>query len=285
MHTEWGPLAKFMYAREARAHCEYVSWKDYYYNESEESWRSVEMNSSGGSWWSTRGITDHVRTSDVRIDENLRTFQNDSDTFVRRYKTGHCGKRSCYACQKPRMNRWKKRINQRIAQTDSKLWFVTLTLPGDSDGRREWNTNLNEAYFELNNWWRLSRVKHNVGKARGKPYVNSTSNCVRVFEIPEAVGGTWNPHVHVLTESNRSMNTVRNHWREIWQKDGVRPRLQVKPVISENELADYVTKVTKYLTKGTPGNQELDTVMFRKHNVSFCGDWRHAYTIKEDEEE
>lgn len=279
MRTEYGPLAKFMYAREARANCERVHWKDYEFDDRSESWVPAF------NYW-TRTSPDDIRTTQVRHhSKDLYNHGGGVRTMRRKYKIGHCGKRSCYACQKPRMNRWKNRIIERVDNSASKLWFVTLTLPGDSDGRGEWNTSLSDAYSELNNWWRLSRVKHNVGKSRGKPYVNSTSNCVRVFEIPEAVGGTWNPHVHVLTESNRSMNTVRAHWREIWQKDGIRPRLQVKPVISENELADYVTKVTKYMTKGISGNPELDHVMFRKHNVSFCGDWRYAHASKEDEEE
>ncbi len=52
----------------------------------------------------------------------------------------------------------------------------------------------------------------------------------------------------------------------------------MKPVTSEKELADYVTKVTKYMTKGEQGNTDIDDVMFRKHNVAFCGEWRYADT-------
>ena len=278
MGNEWGHLAKFMYKVERKRKCEYVSWKDEEFSLRDESWEPVL------DYWSTKPTPDDLRTTSVRrhSGDDYCPQRNDVRIMRRKYKIANCGKRSCFSCQRPRMERWKKRIVQRADRAESKLWFVTLTLPGDAYGRREWSKDLDLSYGELNNWWRLSRVKVAVGKARGKPYVNSTSNCVRVFEIPENENGSWNPHIHVLTESDRSMATVRDHWRSVWQQGETKPRLQVKPVISENELADYVTKVTKYMTKGNPGNTDIDTVMYRKHNVSFCGDWRYADTVKED---
>ena len=283
MGNEWGPVAQFMYRVERKAKCEYLAFKDYYLGE--ERWEAVEMNGEGGHWWSTKNTPDTIRTCEVRYGDDFGEFSDEWGIRKRKYKVATCRRRSCFSCQRPRMRRWKKRIVQRAESSDRKLYFVTLTLPGDADGRWAWSSSLNSTFSELQNWWRLSRVKVNVGKARSRPYVNSTSNCVRVFEIPENENGSWNPHVHVLTESDRAIGTVRDHWRSVWQQDGIRPRLQVKPVISQNELADYVTKVTKYMTKGEAGNPDIDTVMYRKHNVSFCGEWRYANTIKEDEEE
>ena len=271
-----------MYRVERKRNCEYLSWKDEEYQERDKSWEPVR------NYWSTIPTPDEIKTSNVRIhaDKWVSPAKPPKVRIMRRkYKIANCGKRSCYSCQVPRMQRWKKKIVERADRSERKLFFVTLTLPGDADGRWAWSTSLDSSLSELQDWWRLSRVKVNVGKARGKAYVNSTMNCVRVFEIPQNENGSWNPHIHVLTESDRGVATVRSHWRSVWQQGDTKPRLQVKPVISENELADYVTKVTKYMTKGTPGNPDIDTVMYRKHNVSFCGDWRYADTIKEDEEE
>ena len=278
MGNEWGHLAKFMYRVERKRRCEYLSWKDEELCRDGQSWEPVR------NYWSTKPTPDDLRTNQVRrhSGDDYCPQRNDVRIMRRKYKIANCGKRSCYSCQRPRMERWKKRIVQRADSAESKLWFVTLTLSGNDDGRWSWSTSLDSSLSELQDWWRLSRVKVAVGKARGKPYVNSTSNCVRVFEIPQNENGSWNPHLHVLTESDRGIATVRKHWRSVWQQGDTKPRLQVKPVISENELADYVTKVTKYMTKGNPGNPDIDTVMYRKHNVSFCGDWRYADTVKED---
>ena len=279
MYQEYGPLAKFMYRVERKCKCEFLSWKDEEFQERDKSWEPVR------NYWSTIPTPDDLRTNKVRRHSGDEYCPQRSKVRImrRKYKIANCGKRSCYSCQRPRMRRWKKKIVERADSSARKLYFVTLTLPGDDDGRWSWSSNLQSSLSELQDWWKLSRVKVNVGKARGKAYVNSTQNCVRVFEIPENENGSWNPHVHVLTESDRGVAAVRQHWRSVWQKGDTKPRLQVKPVISENELADYVTKVTKYMTKHQPGNPDIDTVMYRKHNVSFCGDWRYGVTSKEDE--
>lgn len=293
--NEWGPLAKFMYAREAKAKCEYVAWKYKYdlldssgeqsrFNQEYSYYGRLENGNLPPSWrnFVVRPSLDIFGKEDEGMTgEQYRDILEDKGRHIH-FTMKQCGRRSCYNCQRSRMGQWGDRIRARAASSNRRLYFVTPTLPGDEHGRREWNQSLQSAYDVATDWWRLSRVKVAVGKKRSKSYVNSTMNCVRVLEIPENDDGYWNPHYHVLTESDRGVATVRNHWKQIWSKDGVSPRLQVKPVTSSDELADYITKVTKYMTKGDQVNSEVDDVMFRKHNVSFCGSWRYADTIKEE---
>ena len=270
---EWGPLAQFMYAREKRAKCETLAFRDEWYSQK-------------------HGWTPFVNFDMKRMDlvkSNLVEEDVYGQALTRRrlYTRKYCGKRSCFQCQVPRMRRWTDRIIERTAEEGRKLWFVTATLPGNQHDREEWSSCLSSSYEIAKNAWHLSRVKVAVGRKRGKAFVASASDCVRVLEIPQNESGNWNPHYHVLTASDRSQSTVRRHWRELWQwqHDGelVKPRLQVKPVNTREELAEYVTKVTRYITKVGPGtadtesgNREMDSVMFRKHNVSFCGAWRYG---------
>lgn len=282
---EWGPLAQFMFAREARAKCEVLAFRDEY--AAPQGWIPYENFD--------RTSMDTIKSNAIEAELILSTeARRARRKFQRRiYTRKYCGKRSCYQCQVPRMRRWTERILERTESEGRRLWFVTATLPGAAHGREEWSSNLSSSYEQAKNAWHLSRVKVAVGRQRGKAFVASASDCVRVLEIPQNESGNWNPHYHVLTASDRSQSTVRRHWRELWQWgiDGsvVKPRIQVKPVQTQTELAEYVTKVTRYMTKVGPnsndiesGNRKMDDVMFLKHNVSFCGSWRYANQAKQE---
>ena len=276
MRQKWGDFAKFWYVREKRGKCDRLGFRDEYFHDREERWVPYEFFD--------RSSMDVVGTNQPNGGE----WGQDSSWSRRSYSVKHCGKRSCFPCQRPRMRRWQKKITDRTSQEGRNLYFVTPTLPGIDHGRESWNNSLDSAYAELQDWWHLSRVKVAVGRKRQKPFVASTSDCVRVFEVPQNNEGTWNPHAHVLVASDRSKSTVRKHWGEIWSRqingETVKPRIQVKRANNLDELADYVTKVTRYITKSTStdyaesGNRAIDDVLYRKHNVSFCGSWRYANT-------
>lgn len=270
--TEWGDFAKFWNGQEWYSGCQYVTHR--------QVWRDIAGNEVK-SWWGSRKFPDmFVDQPGIWGDERLRV-----ETTLRR---GRCNKRSCEVCQRKRHGKWSDRILNRTDHEPDKLHFVTATLEGFSDGRKEWNENLTTAYDHLNTVWKKFRQRHRQGVRRGLPWTTSTNTMCRVFEVPrsgssvDSVDTTgWNPHVHCLVASPRAEKTVYNHWRTAWQwtnESGstVKPRIQVKEVRDSDELVEYITKVTRYMTKqesATKDSVEIDNVMYRRRNIAFTGEW------------
>ncbi len=200
------------------------------------------------------------------------------------YHTDRCNMRGCWACAYRRRSNLKEKVNRFVRTTVSKAkkaWrFVTFTLPGSWYDVR--HAGLEQQLKIVKSSWRSYRQKM---KYRGIP--------IHGFYTIELAGGhsknrEWHAHIHVLqewkqfpfeearklwTESvDRKMRKQLSSWTDGKFTNDSRS-VQVDE-ITDNSIADYLTKVTNYVTKGPNSNQnaeEVSKILYGKRTTGWLG--------------
>ena len=197
--------------------------------------------------------------------------------------TRACRRRSCWYCQYNARRKQRKRVAGWIHGLDRDEYrFVTLTLPGDWYPVRDYP--LGEQHDQLMKSFRSWRGKR---RYRGKPVqgfacVEHTAN---IGEDGEP--GTWHSHVHGVFRwtEHEDLADVRRTWTESVDRD-MRKSLvnwtdgsftndsrvfDIKR-INDDDIGSYLTKVTNYVTKGSPAMaDEAAKALYRKRLSGWYG--------------
>jgi hypothetical protein len=207
-----------------------------------------------------------------------------SETGEVQYHTERCNMRGCWACEYRKRSKLKEKVNNFVRTTVNKArkaWrFVTFTLPGSWYEAR--HADLESQLKIVKTSWRSYRQKM---KYRGIP--------INGFYTIELAGGhskkrEWHAHIHVLQEWVKfPFDEARRLWTESVDKK-MRKQLsswtegkftndsrsvQVDE-ISDASIADYLTKVTNYVTKGPQVEHnaaEVSQILYGKRTTGWLG--------------
>ena len=200
------------------------------------------------------------------------------------YETTPCRTRGCWACQYKARRKLRSKVEKFVRTTVTKAkrqWrFVTLTLPGS------WYEVRSASVAE-----QLQTVKRAFASWRLK--MKRRNRMVHGFYTIEFEGSeneNWHTHVHMLMKwKHVNYTELKKLWTESvdkpmrkqlakWTDDSFTNDQRVVQVdkITSQGIADYMTKVTNYVTKGPrkAGIQhELSRLLYRKRTVGWLGEY------------
>jgi hypothetical protein len=196
------------------------------------------------------------------------------------YRTKRCGFRDCPNCAYHAMRKHRDRVNDWINSIDrSQYKFLTLTLPG------RW---YDARYLALGTQDELVRRAFRGYRAKWK-YHNTKFSGVACFEhTSNTDDGWWHSHVHAVVKwpSKLDLASERKRWTESVDRK-MRKQLSswtdgsftndsrvvdVKPITDEG-IADYITKVTNYLVKAPNAETgEVQKALYRRRLVGWYGE-------------
>ena len=207
--------------------------------------------------------------------------------------TKRCCKRGCHWCDYRLRARHLKKLNrlERLVQKEPEAWrFETYTLPGDLFEIR--GASLSEQ-LEV-----FRRAKKRFRKRRG----GMTSSYV-IEHTKNSTSGNWHLHSHDLVASgeeysdfNGKVNELTKKWLQCVDKSTTNHLLNFDvPLeviggraidvqrVSDSGLASYMSKATRYMTKGSSVQHDRDctevsSAMYGKHVFGTTGSlWGTKY--------
>lgn len=191
--------------------------------------------------------------------------------------TRACRRRSCWYCQYQARRKMRRKVASWIGRIPIEEYkFVTLTLPGSWYEARD--LALGEQHELLTRSFRSWRAKR---KYRGRP--------VRGFAAFEHTGerdGNWHSHIHGVFEwpDQEDLAEVKRTWTESvdrpmrmqlakWTEGSFTNDSRVLDIqnITSDGIAEYLTKVTNYVTKGSDGPSEASKALYGKRLCGWYG--------------
>ena len=201
------------------------------------------------------------------------------------YHTKRCGSRGCWACQHRARRRLRDKVGKfidNVVYKNLRKWkFVTLTLPGDWYEIRR--ATLEEQFARVRKAFRSWRTKM---KRRDK----LVSGFYTIELTSNQDSGNWHAHVHMIMPWKKAdYNSVRRMWVESvdrpmrralseWTEDKFTNDSRTLQVdaITDRGIAEYLTKVTNYVTK-VPNDvvnpTEVAKVLYKRRTTGWLGDY------------
>lgn len=191
--------------------------------------------------------------------------------------TRACRRRSCWYCQYQARRKMRQKVGAWIGRIPIEEYkFVTLTLPGSWYEARELDLeNQHELLMKSFRSWRAKR------RYRGRP--------VRGFAAFEHTGerdGNWHSHIHGVFEwpVQEDLAEVKRTWTESvdrpmrmqldkWTDGSFTNDSRVLDIqnITSDGIAQYLTKVTNYVTKGSDAPSEASKALYGKRLCGWYG--------------
>jgi hypothetical protein len=196
------------------------------------------------------------------------------------WRTKRCGFRDCPTCAYHQMKKHREKVNKWLANIDSSQYrFLTLTLPGRwyearHLGLAEQDRLVRRAFRSYRAKW-----KYHLDKFNGVAVYEHTSN----DDTQQ-----WHSHVHAVVKWPGKLDLAgeRKRWTESVDKK-MRKQLdswtdgrftndsRVVDVqrITDQGIADYLTKVTNYLVKAPKSDPgEISKALYRRRLVGWYGE-------------
>ena len=200
------------------------------------------------------------------------------------YETTPCRTRGCWACQYKARRKLRSKVERFVRDTVTKAkrhWrFVTLTLPGNWYNVRSSSveTQLRTVKRAFSSW-RLKMQRRNR-RVHG----------FYTIEFEGSSNSNWHTHIHMLMRwKHVDYTELKKLWTESvdkpmrkqlakWTEDSFTNDQRVVQVdkITSQGIADYMTKVTNYVTKGprkSGSADELGRLLYRKRTVGWLGEY------------
>lgn len=200
------------------------------------------------------------------------------------YETTPCRTRGCWACQYKARRKLRSKVEKFVRTTVTKAkrhWrFVTLTLPGNwyevrSESVETQLRTVKRAFSS----WRLKMQRRNR-RVHG----------FYTIEFEGSSNSNWHTHIHMLMRwKHVDYTELKKLWTESvdkpmrkqlskWTEDSFTNDQRVVQVdkITSQGIADYMTKVTNYVTKGprkSGAADELGRLLYRKRTVGWLGEY------------
>jgi len=197
------------------------------------------------------------------------------------YGTKRCGRRTCWACQYRARSKLRSTVDdffhQHVIPNPSRYRFVTLTLPGAWYEIR--HASVEDQLTTLRKSFRSLRTKL---KRRGFP--------ISGFYTIEGESGNneyWHAHVHMICKwQSIDYSELKEMWTKSvdrktlahlvnWELDPNNQRTVQVDRFSNVKLADYLTKVTNYVTKvnDMPHNRrDIGEALYRRRTTGWLGE-------------
>ena len=195
------------------------------------------------------------------------------------WRTKRCGFRDCPTCAYHSMKKHRNRVDKWIRSIDkSKYKFLTLTLPG------RWYES---RYLELAEQDKLVRKAFRSYRAKWKYHVDRFDGVAVYEHTSNDADGWWHSHVHAVVRwpGKLDLASQRKRWTESVDKK-MRKQLEawtdgrftndsrvvdVKN-ITDDGIADYMTKVTNYLVKAPKAEPGvISKALYRRRLVGWYG--------------
>lgn len=197
------------------------------------------------------------------------------------YGTKRCGRRTCWACQYRARSKLRSTVDdffhQHVIPNPAGYRFVTLTLPGAWYEIR--HASVEDQLTTLRKSFRSLRSKL---KRRGFPISGFYT-----IEVESSNNEYWHAHVHMICKwQNQDYSELKEMWTKSvdrktlahlinWELDPNNQRTVQVDRFSSAKLADYLTKVTNYVTKvnDMPHNRrDIGEALYRRRTTGWLGE-------------
>lgn len=198
------------------------------------------------------------------------------------YETKRCGQRTCWACQYRSRSKLRSKVSafirQHVEPSPLRWRFVTLTLPGAWYEIR--HAEIEEQLTTLRKSFKSFR-----GKMKRRGYPISGFYTIEVESVNKRY---WHAHVHMIIrwENNHDYSELKEMWTKSvdrktlahlvnWELDPNNQRTVQVDRFSNKKLADYLTKVTNYVTKvndSVRNRTEIGEALYRRRTTGWLGE-------------